>query len=131
VLPGGVLSQLSLLDPACGSGAFLVAALKTLVNLYSALLGQIRVKFQHDDKLQEWLREVSKHRSEAYYIRRRIITDNLYGVDLMPEAVEIAKLRLFLALVATARTVDELEPLPNIDFNLLAGNSLVGRRQGF
>jgi type I restriction-modification system DNA methylase subunit len=126
VLPGGVLSQLSLLDPACGSGAFLVAALKTLVNLYSALLGQIRVKFQHDDKLQEWLREVSKHRSEAYYIRRRIITDNLYGVDLMPEAVEIAKLRLFLALVATARTVDELEPLPNIDFNLLAGNSLVG-----
>ena len=44
----------------------------------------------------------------------------------MEEAVEIAKLRLFLALVAAAKTVDDLEPLPNIDFNILAGNSLIG-----
>jgi hypothetical protein len=44
----------------------------------------------------------------------------------MAEAVEIARLRLFLALVAAARTVDDLEPLPNIDFNILPGNSLIG-----
>ena len=44
----------------------------------------------------------------------------------MGEATEIAKLRLFLALVASARTVDQLEPLPNIDFNILPGNSLIG-----
>ena len=44
----------------------------------------------------------------------------------MEEAVEIAKLRLFLALVAAAETVDQLEPLPNIDFNILPGNSLIG-----
>jgi hypothetical protein len=44
----------------------------------------------------------------------------------MDEAVEIAKLRLFLALVSSAMTVDELEPLPNIDFNIMAGNSLIG-----
>jgi hypothetical protein len=44
----------------------------------------------------------------------------------MEEAVEIAKLRLFLALVASAQHVDQLEPLPNIDFNILAGNSLIG-----
>jgi hypothetical protein len=47
----------------------------------------------------------------------------------MEEAVEIAKLRLFLALVASAQTVDQLEPLPNIDFNILAGNSLIGLMQ--
>ena len=44
----------------------------------------------------------------------------------MEEAVEIAKLRLFLALVAAAESVEDLEPLPNIDFNILAGNSLIG-----
>ena len=45
----------------------------------------------------------------------------------MPEAVEIARLHLFLNLASSVTTVDELEPLPNIDFNLMAGNSLVGR----
>ena len=44
----------------------------------------------------------------------------------MEEAAEIAKLRLFLALVASAQRVEELEPLPNIDFNILPGNSLIG-----
>ena len=61
-----------------------------------------------------------------YYIKKRVITDNLYGVDIMEEAVEIAKLRLFLSLVASAKTVDDLEPLPNVDFNIMAGNSLIG-----
>ena len=44
----------------------------------------------------------------------------------MEEAVEICKLRLFLKLAAQADTVDELEPLPDIDFNIRAGNTLVG-----
>jgi len=59
-------------------------------------------------------------------VKKQIITNNLYGVDLMEEATEIAKLRLFLALVASAETVDQLEPLPNIDFNIMSGNSLIG-----
>src|SRR5205823_67393 len=67
-----------------------------------------------------------EHRNIGYYIKKAIITDNLYGVDIMEEAVEIAKLRLFLALVASARSQEQLEPLPNIDFNLLPGNSLIG-----
>jgi hypothetical protein len=44
----------------------------------------------------------------------------------MEEGTEIARLRLFLALVASAEDVDQLEPLPNIDFNILSGNSLIG-----
>ena len=44
----------------------------------------------------------------------------------MEEAVEICKLRLFLKLAAQADTVDKLEPLPDIDFNIRAGNTLVG-----
>ena len=120
-----ILPELKLLDPACGSGAFLVAAMKTLINIYSAVIG--RIKFLNDKWLSERLRKwESDHKSLAYFIKRTIITDNLFGVDLMEEATEIARLRLFLALVASAQTVDELEPLPNIDFNILAGNSLIG-----
>ncbi|HSW46792.1 MAG TPA: DNA methyltransferase [Phycisphaerae bacterium] len=120
-----ILPGLSLLDPACGSGAFLVAAMKTLIAVYSAVIGKI--KFVADTTLSDWLKKREReHRSLAYFIKKTIITDNLYGVDIMEEAAEIAKLRLFLALVAAAETVDQLEPLPNIDFNILAGNSLIG-----
>ncbi|MGE0825388.1 MAG: DNA methyltransferase [Candidatus Binatia bacterium] len=120
-----ILPNLSLLDPACGSGAFLVAAMRTLINLYSAIIGKI--EFIHDRTLSEWLKDAhAKHPSLSYFIKKRIITDNLFGVDIMEEAVEIAKLRLFLVLVASAQTVEQLEPLPNIDFNILAGNSLIG-----
>ena len=120
-----ILPGLALLDPACGSGAFLVAAMKTLINIYSAVIG--RIKFLNDQGLSEQLKRwETEHKSLAYFIKRSIITDNLFGVDIMEEATEIARLRLFLALVASTQTVDQLEPLPNIDFNILAGNSLIG-----
>jgi Alw26I/Eco31I/Esp3I family type II restriction m6 adenine DNA methyltransferase len=120
-----VLPKMSLLDPACGSGAFLVAAMKTLINIYSAIIG--RIEFLKDGALASWLEKTKKaHPSVSYFIKRSIITDNLFGVDIMEEATEIARLRLFLALVASVRNVNELEPLPNIDFNILPGNSLIG-----
>ena len=120
-----VLPNLSLLDPACGSGAFLVAAMKILINVYGSLLG--RIEILGDSKLTQWKKDIEKdHPSLHYYIKKRIITNNLYGVDIMEEATEIAKLRLFLALVSSAQTVDQLEPLPNIDFNIMSGNSLIG-----
>jgi hypothetical protein len=125
ILIKDILPQLSILDPACGSGAFLVAAMKTLIAIYSAVIGTIELR--GDSKLKQWLAEVRKsHPSLGYYIKKRIISDNLYGVDIMEEATEIAKLRLFLALVAAAQSVTELEPLPNIDFNIMSGNSLIG-----
>ncbi|MEG3982495.1 hypothetical protein QUA08_17135 [Microcoleus sp. T3B2] len=120
-----ILPNLTLLDPACGSGAFLVAAMKTLIYIYSTVFGTS--KFLNDHHLNNDLKKIEKeHSSLNYYIKKRIISDNLYGVDIMPEAVEIAKLRLFLALVSAAQNVSDLEPLPNIDFNIMAGNSLIG-----
>lgn len=99
--------------------------MKTLIGIYSAVIGTIELR--GDSKLKQWLTEVRKsHPSLGYYIKKRIISDNLYGVDIMEEATEIAKLRLFLALVAAAQSVTELEPLPNIDFNIMSGNSLIG-----
>ena len=120
-----ILPTISVLDPACGSGAFLVSAMNTLTKVYGAITG--RIEYLNDINLNNWLKQArSEHDSLNYYVKKKIITENLFGVDVMEEATEIAKLRLFLALVSSVQTVDQLEPLPNIDFNILPGNSLVG-----
>ena len=119
------LQKLRLLDPAVGSGAFLVAALKTLDDFYMAIYGWAMA----NDKphlAREALGDDRNHPLPLYAIRRRIITENLYGVDLMEGAPDIARLRLFIALVQAAHKLEHLEPLPNIDFNILEGNSLIG-----
>lgn len=128
---------ITVLDPTCGSGAFLFAALNILEELYEACLDRMeafvselkRDGKQHAEKYADFrdvLAQVAKHPSRKYYIYKTIILNNLYGVDIMPEAVEIAKLRLFLKLVAQLERADQIEPLPDIDFNIRAGNTLVG-----
>lgn len=72
------------------------------------------------------LGRVQQHPNRRYFILKSIIINNLYGVDIMEEAVEICKLRLFLKLVAQVERVDDIEPLPDVDFNIRAGNTLVG-----
>ncbi|MBO9309400.1 MAG: ATP-binding protein [Chloroflexi bacterium] len=122
-----ILPTFSILDPACGSGAFLLAAMRTLLDIYGALIGKAEVL--HNPQLDAYLRRLDAERGSAprdYLIRKRIIVENLYGVDIMPEAVEIARLRMFLGLVGIAERVEQLEPLPNIDFNIMAGNALIG-----
>ncbi|MBW2014765.1 MAG: Eco57I restriction-modification methylase domain-containing protein, partial [Deltaproteobacteria bacterium] len=82
-------------------------------------------------QFRDVLNDINSHPNQKYWILKSIILNNLYGVDIMHEAVEIAKLRLFLKLAATA-DVDYnkenlgLEPLPDIDFNIRSGNTLVG-----
>ncbi len=132
------IAKVSILDPTCGSGAFLFAALNILEPIYTACLEAMegflddlkRSTRQHSpNKLSDFrdvLDQVSKHASERYFILKSIIIDNLYGVDIMDEAVEICKLRLFLKLVAQLESYDQIEPLPDIDFNIRAGNTLVG-----
>ena len=72
------------------------------------------------------LAEVQRHPNRRYYVLKSIIVRNLYGVDIMDEAVEICRLRLFLKLVAQVDEAQRIEPLPDIDFNIRAGNTLVG-----
>jgi len=125
---------ITILDPTCGSGAFLFAALGVLEPLYEACLERMEGFVEDAKKLGKTgeadfakvLAEVDKHPSRRYYIFKSIILHNLFGVDIMAEAVEICKLRLFLKLVSQVDTGHELEPLPDIDFNIRTGNTLVG-----
>ncbi len=128
------LQQVTILDPTCGSGAFLFAALNILEPLYETCISRMEDFHQQNANLfKEELAEISqKYRSNIqYFIYKSIILRNLYGVDIMAEAVEIAKLRLFLKMVAVVE-VDQradnlgLDPLPDIDFNIRCGNTLVG-----
>lgn len=128
------LTALSVLDPTCGSGAFLFAALGVLEPLYEACLERMQVFVDEADGItstaveafSRLLAEVNEHPSRDYYVLKQIVVSNLYGVDLVEEATEICKLRLFLKLVSQAETLEQLEPLPDIDFNIRAGNALVG-----
>lgn len=132
------IREVTVLDPTCGSGAFLFAALRILEPLYDACLDRMEAFL---DELQQSgvkpdpkkyadfrkvLDQVKKHPSREYFILKSIIVNNLYGVDIMEEAVEIAKLRLFLKLAAQVERVEDVEPLPDVDFNIRAGNTLVG-----
>lgn len=125
---------ITVLDPTCGSGAFLFAALNVLEPLYEACLDRMESFVEDAAKLGrpaeadfvKVLAEVDKHPSRRYYIYKSIILHNLFGVDIMSEAVEICKLRLFLKLVSQVEPGGVLEPLPDIDFNIRTGNTLVG-----
>lgn len=128
------LQNVTILDPTCGSGAFLFAAMSILEPLYEVCILRMQEwNAENPNLFQKELGEIAcKYRSNIqYFIYKSIILRNLYGVDIMVEATEIAKLRLFLKMVAVVE-VDKradnmgLDPLPDIDFNIRCGNTLVG-----
>lgn len=128
------LREVTVLDPTCGSGAFLFAALNILEPLYEACLDRMEeMNAANPNLFKAELEEIAgKFRSNRkYFVYKNIILRNLYGVDIMHEATEIARLRLFLKMVAVV-DVDRhdpnlgLDPLPDIDFNIRCGNTLVG-----
>ena len=132
------ITQVTILDPTCGSGAFLFAALNILEPLYEACLDRMEVFLEELEHTREKprterfgdfrrvLEDINRHPNRRYFILKSIIINNLYGVDIMEEAIEICKLRLFLKMVAQIEDVEQIEPLPDIDFNIQAGNTLVG-----
>lgn len=137
------IEGVTVLDPTCGSGAFLFAALNILEPLYETCLDRMEAFVADLERSAEGhapkkfedfkatLAKVSAHPNARYFTLKSIILNNLFGVDIMEEAVEICKLRLFLKLAAQVDPDQKhenlgIEPLPDIDFNIRAGNTLVG-----
>ena len=130
------LKDIKIIDPACGSGAFLLAALNVLEPLYECCLSKFEyLMLTNEGSLHAFASEELKSYKDAqdkrYWIFKRILINNLYGVDIISEAAETAKLRLFLRLMACiepdyTKPNMGIEPLPDIDFNIRSGNSLIG-----
>ena len=101
------LCNVKICDPAIGSGAFPMGLLKELFQCRTALEGITQ--------------------SKAAEIKKHIIQQNIYGVDIERGAVDIARLRFWLSLI-----VDEETPqaLPNLDFKIMQGNSLLEQYKG-
>jgi len=107
------LKDIKIIDIACGSGAFLNKAVDVLFEIHEALHDS---KYAGDETLNRFIDSLDK--------RRQIISNNIYGVDLNEESVEITKLSLFLKL-ATSTGVRQGFKLPNLDKNIKCGNSLI------
>ncbi|MFW6172494.1 MAG: Eco57I restriction-modification methylase domain-containing protein [Elusimicrobiota bacterium] len=98
-----ILHNAKVVDPACGSGAFLVGMMQVFSNLYRKL-----------------------GKEPDYKFRERIVNENLYGVDIKDWAVRMAEFRLWLALVESEKELPHVEPiLPNFSFKLKVGDSIV------
>lgn len=108
-----LLKDIKIVDPACGSGAFLVGMLQGIVKTRKTL--ELMSKMQNI--------------TPEYQLRKETIQDCIYGVDIDPGAVEIAKLRLWLSLVVDYE-LEDIEPLPNLDYKVMQGNSLLEEFEG-
>ena len=103
-----LLKEMTVCDPAIGSGAFPVGMMQEVV------------------KAREALQAVEGFPQKSNYeLKRETIEHSLYGVDLDPGAVEIAKLRLWLSLIVDEDDYKKIKPLPNLDYKIMQGNSLL------
>lgn len=105
-----LLRDITVCDPAVGSGAFLVGMMTEIVRARLALT--------------PYFTDIAER--SAYHFKRRAIQHSLYGVDIDAGAVEIAKLRLWLSLVVDEEDVQQIKPLPNLEYKIVVGNSLLG-----
>lgn len=101
------LADIKVCDPAIGSGAFPVGLLHEIVTTRLALAPH------------------SGNQWSAYDLKRHTIRESLYGVDIDPSAIDIARLRLWLSLIVDEDDFSNIEALPNLDYKIMQGNSLV------
>lgn len=111
------LESVKVCDPAVGSGAFPLGMMQVILSVWQA------IRQREGESLKRGSLAMSR-------LKRNIIANNLYGVDIKPEAIEIAKLRMWLSMVVDIPTIDDVEPLPNLDYKLMAGNSLISSIAG-
>jgi len=155
-----VIGSVKILDPACGSGAFPMGALHRLVDLLQKLdpnnEGWKRDRLDEAERYYDLLRQTNAQRTELAEVEDRIedirrsfdtrfhaldfarklylIENCIYGVDILPVACQIAKLRFFIALIVDQHldlraTNLGVRPLPNLETKIVAADATVGIRK--
>lgn len=107
------LCEIKVCDPAIGSGAFPVGMMNEIVRARAALSVYI-----------------DQPNRSIYELKRNAIENSIYGVDIDGGAVEIAKLRFWLSLVVDEEDIKNIKPLPNLDYKIMQGNSLITSYEG-
>ena len=102
------LAAVTICDPAIGSGAFPVGMMQEIVKARAVLSSYLPADPQRS----------------TYALKRHAIQESLYGVDIEPSAVDIAKLRLWLSLVVDEDDYQQIKPLPNLDYKIVQGDAL-------
>lgn len=137
------LSEVKILDPACGSGAFPMGVLHKIIALLKKLdKGAAWWKAKQLEKIDNALvrktMETKLNQANSDYIRKLgVIQHSIYGVDIQPIAAEISKLRSFLSLIIDENIDDNhpdgnrgIEPLPNLEFKFVTANTLISLDAG-
>ncbi len=128
------LANIRICDPAVGSGAFPVGMMNEIVRVRNAL-----TPFIQESSSYKALSSLKKQGITSqlivqngynndrtfYHFKRHAIEHSLYGVDIDPGAIEIAKLRLWLSLVVDEEDRNKVQPLPNLDYKMVCGDSLL------
>ena len=120
------LGHLSLLDPACGSGRYLRAALHDWLYLAQALAAVAGL--ERAVALPDWMgtREIRSPQRWGLYFYRRFTSHGLYGVDSRLEAIDLARLQILLLGIQHTQSAQELASLPDLSLTLGVGHALMG-----
>ncbi|WP_010424315.1 Eco57I restriction-modification methylase domain-containing protein [Anaerophaga thermohalophila] len=111
------LADIKICDPAIGSGAFPVGLLHEIVTARQVLGTYLNQSSSNNQK---------NHSSDAYSLKRHAIQESIYGVDIDASAIDIARLRLWLSMIVDEEDYDTIDALPNLDYKIVCGNSLIG-----
>ncbi len=103
-----LLANIKICDPAVGSGAFPIGMLHEIVKLRKLLYIYINSNLN------------------TYDLKRHCIENSLYGVDIDSGAVEVCKLRFWLSMIVDEEDFKSIKPLPNLDYKVICGDSLLG-----
>lgn len=128
------LATLTILDPACGSGAFPIGILQKVVYILQQVdqEGKLWLEKQLAGNASPEFRRFLEQQNYDYIRKLGIIRESIFGVDIQTIATEISKLRCFLTLVIEEDVNDDMtdnrgiQPLPNLEFKFVTANSLIG-----
>jgi type I restriction-modification system DNA methylase subunit len=128
------IEKIRVLDPACGSGSFLIGAFQCLIDYHVQwYLAHPEQEVRHAHPSLDFMREVHEDPDGSarlsVYRKAKILRNNIYGVDIDPQAVEITMMSLYLKALEGEKS--QLPPkqhlLPELKYNIMCGNSLIGR----
>jgi len=118
------LAEIKICDPAIGSGAFPVGMMQEMVRARGVLTTYLDPSLSNPAN-SPLKRQGGMEERTPYALKRHAIQSSIYGGDIDAGAVDIAKLRLWLSLVVDEEDYESIKPLPNLDYKIVCGNSLL------